>query len=32
MQSERGGGTYITEYIEEAAGDGEDWFLDLDII
>lgn len=27
-----GGGTYITASIEEASGDREDWFLDLDII
>lgn len=29
---ERGRETYITEYIEEAAGDSEGWFLDPDII
>lgn len=32
MQRGRGRETYITEYIEEASGDKEDWFLDLDII
>lgn len=28
----KGRETYITEYIEEAAGDREGWFLDPDII